>query len=59
MPDGKKDSLKRKGLKVNTEKLVIKVRMKRAKGLVSKIDPCSICIKMITSNSIECTACKA
>jgi len=39
----------------------MKVRVNRAKGPVSKIDPCSWSIsgERIKTNAIECTACKA
>jgi len=37
----------------------MKVRVKRAKGPVSKSDPCSICGERVKTNATECTACKA
>jgi len=36
-----------------------KVKVKRAKNPVKKIDPCSICGERVKTNAIECTACKA
>jgi len=37
----------------------MKVRVKRAKCPVSKIDPCSICGERVKINAIECMECKA
>jgi len=37
----------------------MKVWVKRAKGPVSKIDPCSIYGERVKTNAIECTACKS
>jgi len=37
----------------------MKIRVKRVKGLVSKIDPCIMCGERVNANAIECTACKA
>jgi len=36
----------------------MKVQVERAKGPVSKIDPCSICGERTKTNAIECTVCK-
>lgn len=55
-----KEALESKGLKVNIKKTkAMRVRAKRAKGPVSKVDPCSICGERVKSNSIERTSCKA
>jgi len=37
----------------------MKVQIKRAKGPISKIDPCSICGERVKTNAIECQAYKA
>jgi len=54
-----KGALVSKGLKVNKKTKAIKIGVKRAKGPVSKIDPCSMCGERVKANAIECTACKA
>jgi len=55
-----KETLESKGLKVNIKKTqAIKVWVKRAKGLVSKIAPYSMCGERVKTNAIECTTCKA
>jgi len=52
--------LESRGLKDNIQKTkAMKIRVKRAKGPVSKIDPCSMCGERVKINAIQCTACKA
>jgi len=43
----------------NKKTEAMKIRVERAKGPVSKIDPCSLCGERVKANAIECTACKS
>ena len=50
-----KNALKSKGLKVNLEKTKVMVCLSEGEVIQSRIDPCAICGKKMTINSVLCT----
>ena len=52
-----KDALESKGLKVNTRKTKLMVSGSEGKLFKSKIDPCGVCGRRVTANSVLCTKC--
>ena len=51
------DALESKGLKVNTRKTKIMVSRSGGELFKSKIDPCGVCERRVTANSVLCTKC--
>ena len=52
-----KDALESKGLKVNTRKTKVMVSGSEGELFKSKIDPCGVCGRIVTANSVLCTKC--
>ena len=52
-----KSALESKGLKVNIEKTKVMVCGSEDKVIQNRIDPCGICGKKVTVNSVLCTKC--
>ena len=49
--------LENKGLKVNLEKTKVMVRVSEGEIIRSRIDPCGVCGKRVTVNSMVCAKC--
>ena len=49
-----KDLLKTKGLKINNQKTKLIVSSSKDKLPIGKIDPCAVCGKKVTTNSMFC-----
>ena len=53
-----KDALESKGLKVNTRKTKVMVSGSEGELYKSKIDPCGVCGRRVTANSVLCAKCE-